>query len=145
MRTRGPLVRGLYVAAGLFFVGLGVIGMILPVMPTTIFMILAAFMFLKSSDRLYQWVTTRKSFGPAVKLFIEEQAISQKGRRISLTAMWSMIVISGVLTFRIWFVPVILVVLGAAGTWFMLSLRVVDTDPQPDPAQGSVVAGASEG
>jgi uncharacterized membrane protein YbaN (DUF454 family) len=137
MRERSRLVKALYVLAGLFFVGLGTLGMLLPVLPTTIFMILAAVMFLRSSDRLYQWVISRKSFGPAVKLFLEERAISRKGRRVSLTAMWSMIVLSGILTWRIWFVPLILLALGAIGTWYMVSLKAVGPDLQTEAGEAA--------
>ena len=57
----------LYKGLGLFFVGLGAAGALLPVLPTTPFLILAASCFAKSSDKWYRWLLNNKQFGPAIR------------------------------------------------------------------------------
>jgi uncharacterized membrane protein YbaN (DUF454 family) len=82
-------------AAGWIFVGLGIVGAFLPVMPTTIFMILALACFAKASPRLAQWLLDHPQFGPPLRAWKEEGAISPKAKRIAVIAMavsWGIVV-----------------------------------------------------
>jgi uncharacterized membrane protein YbaN (DUF454 family) len=74
------LTRPLWIALGLFFVALGVIGALLPLMPTTIFLILAAGCFARSSPRLETWLLTHKRFGPTLVAWREEGAIPPRAK-----------------------------------------------------------------
>ena len=67
----------LYVA-GFFFLGLGIAGYILPGLPGTVFLILAASCFLRSNEKMYRWVTEHKVFGKLVKGFLETGAMPRK-------------------------------------------------------------------
>lgn len=60
------VVRGVYLAAGLLCLALGVIGLFLPIMPTTVFILLAAFFFARSSERLHSWIVGHPQFGPLI-------------------------------------------------------------------------------
>lgn len=75
--------RSLWLAAGLAFVALGVIGALLPLMPTTIFLILATGCFARSSPRLETWLLTHPRFGPTLRAWREDGAI---GRRAKIMA-----------------------------------------------------------
>lgn len=72
--------RGLWLALGFFFVGLGIIGAILPLMPTTIFLILAAGCFARSSPRFEAWLLNHERFGPTLRAWRENGAISRSGK-----------------------------------------------------------------
>ena len=78
----------LYKVLGLFFVGLGAAGALLPVLPTTPFLILAASCFAKSSDKWYQWLLNNKQFGPAIRDWEEHRAISRKSRYTALSMVF---------------------------------------------------------
>jgi uncharacterized membrane protein YbaN (DUF454 family) len=65
------IVNVLFVAAGCLFVALGVVGIVLPVLPTTPFLLLASFCFLKGSKRLHHWLMNHKYFGPRIKRITE--------------------------------------------------------------------------
>ncbi|MCF6441614.1 YbaN family protein [Pseudoalteromonas luteoviolacea] len=67
-------------AAGIIFVGLGFIGMALPVMPTTIFFILALACFSRSSPKFEHWLLTHPKFGPSLVAWREYQVVPPKGK-----------------------------------------------------------------
>ncbi|TPE60623.1 DUF454 domain-containing protein [Sandaracinobacter neustonicus] len=70
----------MWLAAGFGFVGLGIIGAILPLMPTTIFLILAAGCFARSSPKLEARILAHPRFGPAVRDWRDRGAISRRGK-----------------------------------------------------------------
>ena len=61
-----PWVRGALTAAGVFFVGLGMVGVVVPLLPTVPFLLLAAACFARASPRFYRWLLTSKTFGPPI-------------------------------------------------------------------------------
>jgi uncharacterized membrane protein YbaN (DUF454 family) len=62
-----PLSQSLYIAAGWLFLGLGFIGIFLPLLPTTPFVLLAAFCFSRGSTTLHHWLLEQKTFGPMIR------------------------------------------------------------------------------
>lgn len=86
--ARSRLARAGYLILGLFFVVLGVIGAFLPVMPTTIFIILAAGSFGKSSPRLEKWLLNHRYFGPPLQAWRAEGAIPGVAKIVALSSMF---------------------------------------------------------
>lgn len=82
-----PLTRPFFFVAGLVFVGLGIAGYILPVMPGTIFLILAAVCFARSSQRLEAWIENHPKFGPPVVAWRRHGAIPRKAKYLSIGMM----------------------------------------------------------
>ncbi|EMD82030.1 YbaN family protein [Pacificimonas flava] len=80
MKTRSPIARRLYLAAGWFNVGLAVIGAILPVMPTVIFLIVAAACFANSNPKLEARLLTHPVFGEHIVAWRRRRAITKKGK-----------------------------------------------------------------
>ena len=72
---------------GFLFLGVGAVGIVLPVLPTTIFWILAALCFARSDPKIRDWIYTRPGIGPQVKLFIEHGQMTQAGKRGALIGM----------------------------------------------------------
>ena len=84
---RAAALRFAYLVAGLVLLGLGIIGAFLPLMPTTIFVILAAGCFARSSERIEGWLLNHKSFGPTIKAWRAEGAIPRRGKILAVIGM----------------------------------------------------------
>ncbi|MCL4685604.1 YbaN family protein [Myxococcota bacterium] len=78
-----PLLRFVLLAVGLLCVGLGTLGVVTPILPTTPFLIVAAACFARASPRLYQRLLANATFGPLIRDWREQRAIP---RRAKLTA-----------------------------------------------------------
>lgn len=80
-------MRYMYLALGLVFVALGVVGTFLPVLPTTPFLILAAACFARSSPRLENWLIDHPQFGPLLYAWRKHGAIPWKAKLIALAGV----------------------------------------------------------
>ncbi len=90
-----PLVRKVWTGLGFIFVGLGLVGMIVPVLPTTIFMILAGLCFGRSSERWYRWLMTRPFVGEHFHTMIQGKGLPMHAKMTAIIACWSMLVVVG--------------------------------------------------
>lgn len=81
---RAAVLRALWLAAGLAFVALGFVGIFLPVLPTTPFLILAAACFARSSTRLEGWLLNHRRFGPMLRDWRARGAIPMRGKWAAL-------------------------------------------------------------
>jgi uncharacterized membrane protein YbaN (DUF454 family) len=78
--------RTLYLIGGFVALGLGGLGVILPLLPTVPFIILAAFCFARSNERLERWLVEHPVFGKHIRDWRERGAISRKGKQAALMA-----------------------------------------------------------
>ena len=83
----GKAARPLWIAAGILSLLLGAIGAVLPVLPTTPFVLLAAFSFAKSAPRLALWLEEHKLFGPIIADWRRSGAIAPRYKALALTMM----------------------------------------------------------
>ena len=79
--------RHLWMALGWTALGLGVLGILLPLLPTTPFLILAAYFFSRGSKRLHAWLLSHRVFGPPIENWRTHRAISAKAKLTALAAM----------------------------------------------------------
>lgn len=73
---------------GTVSLALGIIGIFLPLLPTTPFLLLTAALYFRGSPRLYQWLLNHKCLGPYIRSFRENKAIPLRAKIISLLLMW---------------------------------------------------------
>ena len=73
-------MRLVWLSLGLLALGLGVIGIALPLLPTVPFVLLAAFCFTRSSERLHAWILAHPTFGPPIEDWRRSGAISRRGK-----------------------------------------------------------------
>lgn len=74
----------LYKALGIFFLSLGTLGVFLPVLPTTPFLLLAAGCFARSSDKWHQWLLANPTFGPVIRDWNEKKCMSCKAKTMAV-------------------------------------------------------------
>jgi len=88
------LKKALYVFLGGLSLTLGLVGIVLPVLPTTVFLLLAAFFFGKSSERLHHWIINHKRFGPPILDWQKYGAVSKIARIRAVSTMVGLLLIS---------------------------------------------------
>ena len=121
------MLHYLLITFGTIFLGLGIIGVFVPVLPTTPFLLLSAACYVRSSNRLYTWLINHKLFGKFVKDFRESKAISLRNKIISLFAMTLMIVLSIFLFAEAFYLKIILLILGVVGFIVILFIPTLKT------------------
>lgn len=90
-------MRLLWLVTGVLFLGLGVLGALLPVLPTTVFLLVAAACFARSSPRLHRWLVRHPVFGPPIVNWHEHGAISRGTKRLALATMVAVLALSVIL------------------------------------------------
>jgi hypothetical protein len=79
--------RSVFLVLGLAFTGLGIVGAFLPLLPTTVFLIVAAACFARSSPRLEAWILEHRQFGPLVQAWRENGAIPPRAKALAVAGM----------------------------------------------------------
>lgn len=113
--------RYLYLALGWFSLVTGVIGIFVPLLPTTPLVLLAAWCFSKSSQRFHDWLLNHKYFGPIVRDWQSADGIPRKTRNRALIFMWCGMGLSMILVWRFW-ATVGLIAIGTAVSWHLLRM-----------------------
>ena len=133
MLTRAARITWLVV--GVLALALGALGIALPLLPTTPFVLLAAFSFARSSDRLHEWLVTHDVFGTLIDNWQRYGAISRRAKVVSVVSMAAVLAISLAMRAPTAVIIVQIIVLGAAAL-FILS--------RPAPPPPALREGSSE-
>ena len=116
----GRIRKYLLYCIGLLFLGIGIAGYILPGLPGTIFLILAAGCFVRSNERMYLWVTEHRLFGKYVKNYLQTGEMPRRAKVVSVSCMWVFSAISIFAPYN-WVFKLGVLALAIIGTWFILS------------------------
>ncbi len=93
------------------------VGVAVPLLPTTVFLILAAFCFARGSDRLHDWLVNHRTFGPMLADWRNHRAISRRGKVLAGVAMIAVLVISVVLDVPAWVLALQAVILATVAAF----------------------------
>lgn len=109
-----------YVILGFLLLGLGVVGIILPGLPATPFILLAAGTFFKSSPRLYRWMLSNKYLNKYITTYGKKKGLAKKQKIFIISLMWLMIGISSIFHYKNFIIFFIVISAGIIGTAYLL-------------------------
>ncbi|NMB80770.1 MAG: DUF454 domain-containing protein [Ignavibacteria bacterium] len=110
---------------GWFFVAMGIIGIFVPLMPTTIFFILAAAAFARSSEKFYNWLINHPKFGKFIKDYREKRGMPLKSKVIAITMLIVTIGSSAIFFTEKIGVRILLILIAIGVSSYILSLRTI--------------------
>jgi uncharacterized membrane protein YbaN (DUF454 family) len=116
--------KAAYGSLGFIFMVLGITGIFLPVLPTTPFMLLASFFFLRSSERMHRWITNHKVFGPPIKNYMEHRGMRKSTKVKAVSTLWLSLGLSIYIVKNL-YVDVLLIFIGIAVSLYLLSLKTL--------------------
>ncbi|MGE8499255.1 MAG: YbaN family protein [Pseudomonas sp.] len=125
--NRNPAIRYALLAVGWLSVALGVIGIFVPILPTTPFLLLAAACFMRSSERFYHWLVDHPHLGPWIRDYLEGNGIPLKGKVYALGLMWLSI------GFSCYLVPLFWARLFMLTSAVLVSLYILKQKTLPNP------------
>ena len=118
-------MKYLLIILGSICMSLGVIGIFLPLLPTTPFLLLSAALYVRSSDKLYQWLIHQKYLGEYIRNFREHKAIPLRAKIISITMVWITLTYCALaIADEVW-LKAIFLVLAISVTWHILSYKTL--------------------
>jgi hypothetical protein len=106
-------------------VGLGVLGIFVPLLPTTPFLLLAAACFVRSSPRLYAWLIQHKWFGKYIRYYREYRAIPLQVKIGALVLLWGVIGLTAWRVVNAWWIRALLGVIAVGVTVHLVHLRTL--------------------
>jgi len=104
---------------GLAAVVVGAVGVVVPLLPTTPFLLVAAFAFARSSERLNNWLREHRSFGPLINNWHRDGSIDHKTKRTAIIVIVATPVITWLLDAPLWILACQLLVLSAAAIFIL--------------------------
>lgn len=120
---RQVIMKILLLICGFISLGLAILGIFLPVLPTTPLLLLAAYLFSKSSQKQYDWLLQHPRFGPYIIQFREQKIIPRHIKVISMLMLWATILLSIYLVRGNLPIQVLLLIIALGVSWHILSYR----------------------
>lgn len=119
------LGRGLMLLCGSLSLGLGLLGIALPLLPTTPFLLLAGFCYSRSSRRLYAWLHSNPLFGEYLRRYINKEGIPLRVKLGTIVLLWASILISAfwLIQGQQWQIRIILLLIGIGVNIHLLMIR----------------------
>lgn len=116
------MLKFLFIFLGTLSLILGVIGIVVPGLPTTPFLLLSAALYFKSSSKLYNWLIQHPVFGKFIRNYRETKSIPRATKIYALSIMWVMITLSCVFFIKISWVIIIVLAVGIVGSVVMIQI-----------------------
>lgn len=138
------ILKYLFIIIGTICVGLGVIGIFFPVLPTTPFLLLAAFLYARSSERFLHWLLTNRWFGAYIKNYREGRGIPRREKILTITLLWVTIIFSILYAVSSILIKGLLLIIAIGVTIHLLAIKTYKPEAtglsngvQPSPGESS--------
>ncbi len=123
--NKATLRKAALMTVGILAVGLALIGIFVPVLPTTPFLLLAAACFVRSSDRLYNWLIRHKWFGDYIRHYREHRAVTLQAKIVALALLWGVIGYTALTVVDAWWLRVLLGMIAVGVTLHLLHIKTL--------------------
>ena len=130
MNTLSNFKRILLISGGVLCLILGTIGIFLPILPTTVFFLLAAAAFARSSDRLYRWIMEHRFFGRFIRNYRLYHAVPLSSKIVSVAFLWLTIGASVIFAVQLWWLRALMFLIAIGVSWHILALKTLTAEMQ---------------
>tara|TARA_B100000073_G_scaffold173774_1_gene143788 strand:- start:1027 stop:1425 length:399 start_codon:yes stop_codon:yes gene_type:complete len=120
METNNPVAKILWIFLGSLFVVIGGIGVVVPGLPTTLFLILAAACYIRSSQKLYDWLITNKTFGPYLKDYREGKGMPRNAKILAVSMIILFAGYASVFAIQDLLIRILVALLGLVGIFYIV-------------------------
>ncbi len=121
--TLSPFLKYFYLISGFIFVTIGVIGIFLPLLPTTIFLILASICFVKSSPKANEWLKNHKILGGYIDNYQNKTGLTRNAKIANILTLWTSISLSAFLFTDEIYIRIILLAIAIGVTIHLLLIK----------------------
>jgi uncharacterized membrane protein YbaN (DUF454 family) len=119
-------MKALLVTLGTISVGLGVLGIFLPLLPTTVFLLLAAACYARSSDRFYLWLVNHRWLGTYIRNHYEGRGMKRRDKVVTLIALWAGIGATAIWSVESLWIRLVLLGIATAVTMHVAKLKAFE-------------------
>ena len=121
-----PVLRILLILGGILCIAAGIIGIFLPLLPTTPFLLLAGLMLANASPAIHRWLRSNRLTGPYLEAYRGGGGMSRRRKIFPIGLLWGTLLISGILTRQRGWIAVLLAVIGTGVTIHLVKLPESD-------------------
>ena len=121
--AKNKIKKGLYFIGGTASLILGIIGIVLPILPTTPFLLLASACYAKSSKKFHNWLLNNKILGKYIQGYLKGSGIPIKSKIIAISMLWISISISAYFFVQILWIRIVLIIIAIAVTVHIILIR----------------------
>ena len=119
-------MKAVLVTVGTLSVGLGVLGIFLPLLPTTVFLLLAAACYARSSDRFYLWLVNHRWLGTYIRNHYEGRGMRRRDKVVTLVALWAGIGATAIWSVDSLWIRLVLLAIASSVTVHVARLKVFE-------------------
>nr|WP_207726892.1 YbaN family protein [Anaerosolibacter carboniphilus] len=119
------MIKGTLIVIGTLSIVLGVVGIFLPLLPTTPFLLLGSACYIRSSEKLYKWLIEHKKFGIYIRNYQEKRGIPLKIKIFSIGSLWLSIGYSALFIVSSIMIKLLLFTIAVGVTIHILSLKTL--------------------
>lgn len=120
------IIRAILLITGTISLVIGIVGIFIPLLPTTPFLLLTAACYAQGSDRFYNWLLCNKLFGNYIKNYREGKGVALNIKIISLSLLWTTILFSAVFVVSALLIKIVLIIIAIAVTIHILTIRSIE-------------------
>ena len=116
-----------FIILGSIFVGIGVVGIFIPLLPTTVFLLIASYFFMKSSPELNEKLLNHKHLGSYIKNYKEKRGMPLRSKITSISLLWLSILLSAYYFTDILIIRILLLIIAAGVTIHIATLKTLES------------------